>query len=494
VGSGLRSLLPAVAGTLSRETECLPLLPHPTHLVMEEGEAQYFDFFRHIVTPQLAYEADGPPLFWLETVMRESVLDKCVLHAIIAIGALYRSMSYSPADVPLYRTPLMSDNPGSLHYRKAVQYYSKALENFTPYMTCAQEKLGRRKVLISTMLVTVFELLQGNIDAVDRIAAVCITVLGDNLLRTNNTNYASHVAASLDDGGLEDAELWLTRRATLSAISSPIYPRARESVLFLAGKSTLGPGPVEGSDSLAYFRCWCQFFNPCILWYLQTQQMIMTGLYNQRVGVITEEKNRLLRRLASWDMATTARLNRSENPIDLVSNQTFLLGAKILAYCIKWCLDEPDASRALYKKEWEDIEVLSLSIRDCVNQSPTKFGGIRDALLFGLLQIARDCRSSDIQMRAIDLCRSIVNSHLRSDMVSFVMGTYAVVSVEATHCNEQGFVPSIFKYDWMSSSWNQSHTKLHVKLKSRYPIFGELVHKELEIDQYDWGMTASASG
>jgi hypothetical protein len=480
-------LLAAVPKAILQEHRGLHLVSQPANVKLEPLEVLYFDHFRFIVIPQLAFESDSPAEFWRRTILRESVRDQSVMHAILAISALSQARVCKQSGIPLSTSHSLEADRSSSHYYEAIRYYTKALGSFWASVAGPQSRNSSRKILITTMLITVFELFQGNAIPVDKVTATCIRILSGSLLRTNDLQYTSQLAGKLDDDGVDDAELWLTRRVALGAVSSPLYPQGKESILLLAQPFIFGPWPPDiDEEASAYFKTWCTFFNLSIFWHVRAQRVMETRLRDNAFEILAKEQSQLIDRSAAWESITEKRLSRSRHPMELLGNRTILPGAKIIGYCSRCFLDETCAVWEAHLATWESIKALCELILAYLNLYPTESIALRDCISFGILQIARNCRSAAIRSSAIDLCRSSLVPQSSYDMKTFVMGTSVIVSVEGAYSNENGLIPSTAKHNWISALWNAEHTELHVTLSPSVAVDCESNQMHFIVHAEDW--------
>lgn len=415
---------PAPAPRDAPGSHAYPLLASPSSpLVSKSGEMLYFDHFRSVVVPQLAYESEGPPDFWARTVLRESSRDPGVLKGILAIGALSLAKQQAHGDDPLYKMQLFGGDHGLLHCHEAIRYYTQALQSFFGYVADTKRRTAARTILITTMLITTFELLQSNFEAVDRVSALCIHVVRDCLVQNEANKYASRIAAALDDGGVDDAALWLTRKVTLSAISSPIYPRGRESILLLAQRFMLGPEPPKNDNDLeTYFKAWYRFFNSLVYWYLRAQHLMADGMCENTLKRLIDEQRLVVQRLATWISTIDGSLGRTSNSAEIMGYRTILLGTKVLDLCCQCCLDDTGTLWYVHRGTWDTIKALVCSILGSLHPHPSNSIALSNCLVFGLLQVARDCRCAAIRTDAIELCKRSLLDWSDHDIRAFVMG------------------------------------------------------------------------
>lgn len=195
--------------SIKRQLSCDPIL--------ESKDALYYDYFRTHVISNLVNR--GLENFWSRTILQggSHSRDTGILDALLGIGAISRARSHSKELKQLFRhqSPTSLSNP---HYRAAISYYAKAIAKVRGNANHPTPALSRPRIfLVTTLLFLVFELFQGNCDAVDRLTASGISLLEDVLKRDGVRSMASVV----DDEGTREAELFLLRSSVYNSMFSP---------------------------------------------------------------------------------------------------------------------------------------------------------------------------------------------------------------------------------------------------------------------------------
>ncbi|KIN05124.1 hypothetical protein OIDMADRAFT_39518 [Oidiodendron maius Zn] len=173
-GDAAIRLLPRPANIAADEqTNGAPIVPHPSskHLHLSSvffspgdysfdvKEGQYFQVFRMRTASELSgfFNSD----FWTRSVLQESHSEASIRHAVVALGALYKTLeaaSESPPGSPQehYDTETAPD-----HYCFALAQYGKALKRLRDSLE-KNEANARRTVLISIVLFTCFQSFTGD--------------------------------------------------------------------------------------------------------------------------------------------------------------------------------------------------------------------------------------------------------------------------------------------------------------------------------------------
>jgi hypothetical protein len=121
-----------------------------------EDEARYFDFF----TERTAHELSGffDSTFWSRLVLQESHNIAAIRHAVIALGALNKSLESAPGP-DLKVNVIQSIN--KKHHEHAVSQHLKAIQALNYYIS-SSEAPQLRNALIACLLFVCFETFQGS--------------------------------------------------------------------------------------------------------------------------------------------------------------------------------------------------------------------------------------------------------------------------------------------------------------------------------------------
>jgi hypothetical protein len=432
------------------------------------------------------------------------------------------------AAVPLFKTGTNAryrlDDTSFRHYYRALRFHAKTLATFRSQVQVRTKQMHStdvsasatsmpRSLLITTMLATVFELQHGNTDAVDKLAATCVDALRHSIMRegdrtTSSSQYQSQVAASLDDEGIVDAELYLIRRITMSSGSSPMMPSGRESILQVSRPLILGPRPptppptgkpVTKEFDDEFSRRWWQFFTFSTFWYFAAAQRPHTWDDPVLLARLRDEQSVLVARVAEWVQAAITRRDLSSDPQEKVMQGMFVLGTRVLYICTACAFDLTGAQWRTLRDTWLDIKYMALSTLRSTSMSATDGQLNAEYMILGMLQIVRECRDADIRQEALAICRTGLAMQTSSGYLeTMVMGTAAVVAAEEEarqqdHRTGEMVVPRKFWYHWSASSWNPDHTELLVTMISKLSLGGKHPEqRQTVVRREDWDARASA--
>ncbi|PKS05263.1 hypothetical protein jhhlp_008634 [Lomentospora prolificans] len=132
----------------------LTLYRPSTNLSLQDQEGLYFLLFRTHTARELSGFFDS--VFWTQTVLRECHSAPAIRHAVVALGALYKTLEQttaSPPGSPSRRLDVISAT--SSHWQVAVKQYSEAITSVVTLTRQGQE--SHRVLLMATVLLACFD-------------------------------------------------------------------------------------------------------------------------------------------------------------------------------------------------------------------------------------------------------------------------------------------------------------------------------------------------
>ncbi|RXG45060.1 hypothetical protein VDGE_01470 [Verticillium dahliae] len=121
-------------------------LPLATH------EGLYFQLFRTHTANELSGYFDS--VFWTRTVLQECHSDNAIRHAVVALGALYKTLeqtSESPPGSPSSHDNLSAFDNAMRHWEVAIRQYSEAI-NALVHMDNQDQRSNRGRLMASVLL------------------------------------------------------------------------------------------------------------------------------------------------------------------------------------------------------------------------------------------------------------------------------------------------------------------------------------------------------
>ncbi|CAG8956230.1 hypothetical protein HYFRA_00003610 [Hymenoscyphus fraxineus] len=128
-------------------------------LPFDSQEGQYFQVFRTHTANELSGFFDSD--FWTRSVLQESHAEASIRHAVVALGALYKTLEKASESPPGSPDNNNTFDTAPNHYRFALQQYAKSVTRLRESMM-NNETNSQRTILISVVLFTCFESFTGN--------------------------------------------------------------------------------------------------------------------------------------------------------------------------------------------------------------------------------------------------------------------------------------------------------------------------------------------
>ncbi|KAK8101110.1 hypothetical protein PG999_011484 [Apiospora kogelbergensis] len=378
------------------ETGTLFYQPRCYNLNSREG--LYFELYQSKIAKKLAY-----PELWYRSVLRESVRDKTVRHAVLAIGALAQAGLEHAARTSARQVPrrtLSRELMRSTHYRGAIQNYTQALSTFRSRVGLEGSATPPRTVIIATLLFLVFEQMQGNSDAVQRLAGNAIAMLRGSLItfQADGTDM-SQIAAEIDDEGVSEAEMILPRMFSANLSSCAVHPTMYQVALQLHidPRETVEL-PEEGASRLHTKQAWDRMITRLTVFTIRGRAALSdqaTDLEEYRDG-----QGIFMDRLEKWRELITAMQERKLDLQFQLTLKVILCAIHIAEVYLSCFLDETDQSWDQFTGLYEKIVEIAESI---VAALPPSFDGwpMYDCSLPPIIRcVLQKCRDPAIHRRA----------------------------------------------------------------------------------------------
>jgi hypothetical protein len=348
-------------------------------------------------------------------------------------------------------------------------YYNKAISTFRRYVAISKpdDEGVRRNILIITVLFVVFEIFHGNNRAADALTGTGILLLKDKMLHSVSSSRSS-LAGLIDDQGIVEAELFLTRCATLCSKASYLTPYAHadgiKAMLMIPSSGLNVPPPPDGDASIKIFSF--QFMNlltAILIWHTRARAHRQTediSLCNY--PEYFQQQRILLDQLQGWIEAYEAQLKR-KHPTSILHyfERQFLLTK--LAYIVIYC--ELDPTGDLWDSVGPYCAELTPKFRahvdaELINQ--LKPGGSLISLettfmwgmfITGATNLATECRDRSVRLAWIELAQIATNMSFLKHLRGNVMATALFIKTEEEEEEEEegrnkvDVIPPSSRYD-----------------------------------------------
>ncbi|KAK4172872.1 hypothetical protein QBC36DRAFT_336947 [Triangularia setosa] len=482
--------------------------PAPVTLFSPGKDIIYHDFFRYSLVNDLAgyLHAD----FWSRIVLCESIQDDCVNHAIFAIGALSQALFVDSAGLEpsLPVGPQSTGSPPSpvypqfrrrhrllnSHYRAAIHHQNQAISLCLRRTRDDRDRMPTRNLLIITLLLVTYELLQGDMEAADGLMTSGIRLLRDSITTLRDTASQHHVISSSNDTKDEDMEDMEYILTFLSGKSNfcPQQTTHHQTFSSVPDDNDL---PVLGQTGI--MKCtylWGNFHARCILFITQAMQHTFCGQglsAGESHSLMPEQKKlwNLLRQwhqvLSDYKAAVPAEDLRTKKIMRLLNLQCYTDFV-----CLAWCMDPTDA--ALDNCESDFSQLLKAAqefLHDPEPISTTGFICSGGNVAGPLILIATRCRTNrGLRLKALETFRKMLWREGSWDTKVFVSVAELVILEEETR-GERGQIDLINRWLWTGIHPDGDNIKVMGEYTRVMPDEkGEPVKKYLVLDLDKWGL------
>ena len=223
-----------------------PTMYRPGGFILDSQEGQYFQLFRTHTASELSGFFDSD--FWTRSVLQESHSEASIRHAVVALGALYKTLEKvaesppgSPESNPTYHT-----DSAPTHYNFALQEYGKALTRMRESLERG-ERRSQRTILMSIVLFTCFQSFTG-----DHRAAITQIQSGLGLLEERRQDSRQPLIGRQDDVVEDELIQMFTRLAVQAKSYDMAFHFPEPYVIQLSPRSrdpTSPSSPTSPSDA-----------------------------------------------------------------------------------------------------------------------------------------------------------------------------------------------------------------------------------------------------
>ncbi|KAH8898419.1 hypothetical protein GQ53DRAFT_742471 [Thozetella sp. PMI_491] len=386
------------------------------------GDGVYFDYFRRQVVNNVA--GLHTTNIWSRLVAGEGLEDDCIHHSVLAIGAFMRSTAQASNEQ---------------HHQVALQHHITAVTSFRQRIQFMAAS-SPAAVVMTTLLLAVFELLQGKLDAASSMVNSAIALLGD--FSTPAQGEGAVVARRLSSRELHDID-WVLPSISVMDRLSHVARQPRCGMHLSQIEAEFRP-PRPGRDSVSeLFTRWGRFFTTSILFLQQSTFCGPKAVSEQELLESRPQQEALLSRLQKWK-AVLVEYACSPH-IDTTSQNALRLARvhwMLLYITVSCCLDP---THVIYDSFEDEFLVLSLEcvdlVRDGWSHNPPTSVLLGEGLILPLSTVVRLCRNHDIRMKAAEALASLPSSIVAWDIQNLLDGLLGVVFLEELGRNDAGFVP-----------------------------------------------------
>ncbi|OTB20244.1 hypothetical protein K445DRAFT_312676 [Daldinia sp. EC12] len=437
------------------------------HLHEFEGhEVFYFDLFRNVVVSNLCQ--NGYKNFWYRTVLRESLRDECVRDCVLGTGALCRAMMdqvhrlKQPGTKSLWMVPTDSLNAINTRYHQdALQFYTKAISKFRRRMLQESSSITPRTILIMSLLLIVFEAMQGNTETIDRLMHSTISALDSSM---SSMTFGTRLPPNLDDEGIREADYFFARLSGFNSLLSPFYPGILRNKAYQRTWLCKDATPSYDQNTQETEQSFERYTTYFLLWCFRTVQ---TRLFDSPMDFarFNEEQALALAHSRIWCEFLHTKVEEEKDTDQRRTWKIMLVEAKMFSIFAQYRHDLEE-SEALWDSQLPVCrEVVALAESALEDGSPLVSSLpplLEDKLQPMLRSLTNKCRHYETRTRALALCQKLSGPWFENKAI--VVGMRILVELEERHRDASGLIPYRSRLKWSVSSWNEDRTELRMVL------------------------------
>ncbi|KAI1206264.1 uncharacterized protein F4807DRAFT_453476 [Annulohypoxylon truncatum] len=449
-----------------------------------EDDVWYFTLFKDQICHELSpYYITN---FWTQTSLRDSMVNRCIHHSILGIGAYGRALMELRNEHSAHgKGPQTWWPPSKLnrHHQAALMHHSKALSHLRSNI--GLYGLDGRLTMAATLLFIVFENMQGNYHSSGSLIRSGIKVLTNirstspdsrSILRRQWDRYLTTPRDEVDD---------MTNMFARHSITSACLPFAHGKyayhMLFTEGEE------YDNSDDLGL----CSPFTFTIPQTLDQARQIWDYLmiklanfqskvawhnlnpdYDFDKSAAYREQAIYLSQLHDLGMGLDSLLF---SPMDIRESkglELLRLHHKVAVVAITCCLDPTEMMYDEFLSELEDVVQRCKLFMEFPTDVPVKVGFTNEAGRLPLLaHIGAKCRTARVRAEVVELLRASDwregpwDSWSLANAVSGIMKIEGQLGME----NAENTVPAKARYMWTNVFWDFEKQQMHVEYTKVLP-------------------------
>lgn len=477
--SPLHPLLPRASTVTEPSQRRLSQLPRSFNgLPAVYGKhGSYFDIFRHHIAPDLSryYYAE----LW-SSVISEGLQDGFIREIIVAIGALARAMASNPstqrrASATQHRSSIVApwsrQNITNHHHRASILHHLRAISSFRSSIRDKDANFRPRKVFMMTLLLVVYEILQGNLSAADSLLSY-----GLGMFRYLTTPSPDTAMTSVE---VVDVEHILPCLAVMGMFTHQLNS-SWAHILQLRAEPEFTI-PEFGIDNIpAVYSCWGRFYTHAVTCLCQ----ISYG-NNFSIFEAVARRGSFLSCLSRWKPTLKTYLDScGTGTIDRRALRLILIHWQVLWISVSCCLDPTGVAFDAFTDEFRDMLYRSMKfIRDDIAIDRPLLMTFGEGVFMPLLCVVTCCRNHDLRMTAAAVAYELPWQEGTWDTRVVLLGQLGSVLMEEKGRDESGFIPPSSRWYWRGGDVSpESRRMTSLYLRHSPDEHGNAVTKSLSID------------
>ncbi|KAI1102520.1 hypothetical protein F4804DRAFT_262656 [Jackrogersella minutella] len=458
---------------------------------LNEDDMWYFTLFKDQIAHELSpyYRSN----FWSRTSLRDSMVNRCIHHSILSIGAYGRALMDLRDENSLKGKMSRTWWPPSVlnrHHQAALMHHAKALSHLRSNM--GLYGLDGRLTMAATLLFIVFENMQGNYHTSGSLIRNGIKVLTN--IRNTCTDSRSILRRQLDRhlttprDEVDEMTDMFARHSITSACLPFAHGKYAYHMLFTEGESESDNGDMDLGFSSPFAFTIPQTLDQA----REVWDWLMIRLANFRTKVAWhflnpgyefdeattyQEQAVYLTQLNDLGMGLDSLLF---SPMDIRESkglELLRLHHKVTVISITCCLDPSEMMYDEFLPDFEDVVRRCRLFMEFPTDVPAKVGFTNDAGGLPLLaHIGAKCRNARVRAEVVELMRASRWREGPWDCWSVANAVTGLVKLEGQQepSNPDYVVPAKARYMWTNVFWDLEKRNMHVEYTKVLPnLYGE---------------------
>ncbi|KAI1076632.1 hypothetical protein F5B20DRAFT_554956 [Whalleya microplaca] len=495
-----RVLLPKpgliVSTASSGQTTATPPQPASSHATpspmpsfgfeLNDGDGWYFTLFRDQIAHELSpyYQSN----FWTRTSLRDSMVNKCIHHSILSIGAYARALMDLRNEYSCRGNISRTWWPPSVlnrHHQAALVHHAKALSHLRSDID--MYGIDSRVTMAATLLFIVFENMQGNYHSSGNLIRSGIKV-ATNLRRTygdsrSTVRYQCHRPLAVPRDEVEEMTDMFARHSITSAYIPFAHGKFAYHLLLAEDEDdddgVLGlakPHPFAIPQTLAQARRIWDYLLPRLANF--QSKAVWHNLnpdYDFDKTAALREQATYLAQLHDFGVGLESLMF---SPMDSRESRglELLRLHRIVAFVfVSCCLDPTEMLYDGFLPQFEDVVQRSRAFLDFQSDMPTKVGFTNEVgVLLLLAFVSAKCRTARVRLEAVELMRRLDWREGSWDSMSLANAVEEMVKLEGqleisnqretSQLTDIPLVPPAeARYTWSNLFWDFEKQQVHIE-------------------------------
>lgn len=467
-----------------RSQPLVPLVPRPEHpdcgsttqsgvpsslssTSFSQTDVAYFDLFRH----RLIFDLGGDFLidFWARIVLRESMRDECVKRAVIALSALAHGLFFTTEPrlqcdnriSPFLIRP-WTGTPFNIQHGVAIRSYLSAISLCSKRIREGAYISSPRSALIITIILVSFELLQGNINVVDRLIKSAILLLkkSTQLLGQpqESPGKALRHGTNNKEEDMDQLGYMLPCLSVMSGFTN-LCNSQHELLTLLPTSPKCGFPDLSGKSVPKAMGIWIDFHTQALVF---IKKVLWKNCHNIHYDhqELKASRDVLLVVLQKWgEWLHTSHAKEKDAVCRRALSVTKVHHAMITMF-MHCCLDRSDMSYDHFEPQLRYILTASIALMSEHKASSkipfTCSGHLAPPLCLG----AAKCRNWELRAQFMKAIAKLPRREGPWDPTTQILGLTGQARLEDAGRDAEGFLPSTSRWLWTGASWDLDHHQL----------------------------------